>query len=374
MSTFSVHESSEGRFHVQGFGQAIAGPHGERTFNLVVINQNNKIVLTIENVTAQEMGIKKIGSDYMKDSYRITDFFLWSPDKKHILGRTRNAQNLIARATHKTIQTTEMPMAHRAPRGSWPNWDTPSDEQILRTLQEITPFVQFLDPKIIKEVVRQNLELAPLISALESQGVQMDAYFWDGTPCAFPGVRRFVGGAEKDYKRKIVPVGKRAELQAVFIDDNSYPKEIWSFLLRNRRFSKTNPDGYELAHLFIHKADSEIDIRMELTGTERYNHRISGFFSHAAGCAYIPKSLARVTDLSLRARKLIQQRCHQLYSEVCEILPPGVGYSAKSGDWDPKNFKWAKPISGTDLGLESFLKFRKIEMERLISEVNKSAA
>ena len=268
------------------------------------------------------------------------------------------------------------PARTTSPASLWPTWPKPNPEEIRKTLELIAPYIRFLHPRVIDAVVKQNSELTQVIDAMSESGIDVQSYYWDRCPTAFPGVRRSIGGSDKDLFKKVVPAERRKEKQALFIDDNNYAKQIWSILLTGREFRKKGPVGYELAHLFHHKKDKRFDIQAELKGMTPALDPIRGFFTSACGIAFVPTSLARATDLSLEARKVIQKFVVQKYSSVCQVLPPGVSMQTAATDWNPEEFKFdrlEKDTTDPEL-LRAFLAFRKMELFRLINRVAKSEA
>ena len=117
----------------------------------------------------------------------------------------------------------------------------------------MAPFVRFLDPGIVDAVVEDNRRFGGEWStSLEALGIDPAIYLWEGSPCAFPGVRRYAGSTEIAVFRKRVE-SSEAPPQCLSLDDNDYPKHLWSFVFTGRPFRKRGPDGYQLAHLFDHK-------------------------------------------------------------------------------------------------------------------------
>ncbi|MBK7892132.1 MAG: hypothetical protein IPJ84_15215 [Bdellovibrionales bacterium] len=233
-----------------------------------------------------------------------------------------------------------------------------------------------IDPRVVESIVRNNTLIQPFVESMREDGIRMDAYVWDNSPCLFPGIRRAVGGTDADLKKKVVPRHLRAEKQAIYIDDNSYAKQLWAFLLTNGNFANHGPIGYELAHLFHHKSDSDTDTSDEIDGLENREDPISGFFTAATSCAFIPKSLARVTDLNLSARRLIQRRVYELYQGACNPLPPGCSLKSDPADWHTSEFEWAPAVGYSESGtaLNALLKFRFDELQRLVENSNANAA
>ena len=117
----------------------------------------------------------------------------------------------------------------------------------------MAPFVRFLDPGIVGAVVEDNRRFGGEWStSLEAHGIDPAIYLWEGPPCAFPGVRRYAGSTEIAVFRKRAE-SSEAPPQCLSLDDNDYPKHLWSFVFTGKPFRKRGPDGYQLAHLFDHK-------------------------------------------------------------------------------------------------------------------------
>ena len=101
---------------------------------------------------------------------------------------------------------------------------------------------------------------------------------------------------------------KRAESseappQCLSLDDNDYPKHLWSFVFTGKPFRKRGPDGYQLAHLFDHK---EYGNRWcdELDAPPGVGEPVLpyGLFTSVANSVYAPGAFLRPTDLSPRLR------------------------------------------------------------------------
>ena len=115
------------------------------------------------------------------------------------------------------------------PRAGWPVWSQPSDEDLLKLAQAMAPFVRFLNPGIVYAVVEDNRRMAADWSVrLEAFGIDPTIYLWEGSPCAFPGVRRYAGSTETALFRqrttsdKVPPFfrGDRTSLTTEFEDEN----------------------------------------------------------------------------------------------------------------------------------------------------------
>ena len=249
---------------------------------------------------------------------------------------------------------------------SWPDWPQPSEAALLELAQILAPLVRFLDPEIVAAITGNNQQHRTEWSRrFREHGIDPEIYLWDGSPCAFPGVRRHAGSKEiSDFRRQSAPDAFPPHCLAV--DDNDYPKHLWAYVLTGRPFRKKGPDGYQLGHLVDHKEHGN-RWREELTllpGSDEPS-LLFGLFTSAANAAYFPAAFLRPTDFSFRLRSLLQRRATSLYSSVCRILPPGLETKpCDDGSWQLGQFDWAPPV-GPTTGLPAFLEFRHGRIEEL---------
>ncbi len=258
----------------------------------------------------------------------------------------------------------------------WPRWPTPTDEDLLELAIAMAPFVRFLDPGIVDAVVRDNRRNGDKWSAsLEKLEIDPFFYLWEGSPCAFPGVRRHAGRAEIEAFRKGAKAAK-AQPQCLALDDNDYPKHLWSFVFTGKPFRKRGPSGYQLAHLLDHK-DHGNRWRKELDHPPSHFPKpksFSGLFTSAANAAYAPGVFLRPTDLSPRLRQLIQRRAQQLYRDVCRLAPPPLEVKPNDDpEWDVGNFRWSAPVGDMEC-IEDFLEFRRNRVDKLIENGTAAAS
>ena len=251
----------------------------------------------------------------------------------------------------------------------WPAWPTPSDGDLLELARAMTPFVRFLDPGIVYAVTEDNRRMgADWSSRLEALGIDSAIYLWEGSPCAFPGVRRYAGSTENAVFRQRASADE-APAQCLALDDNDYPKHLWAFAFTGKPFRKRGPDGYQLAHLFDHKEHGnrwreELDI---LPSAEEPVLPY-GLFTSAANSAYVPGAFLRPTDFSPRLRSLVQRRALQLYGNICRIVPSPLAVKAcEDPNWALDNFRWSAPMGGMD-SVPDFLEFRRERMGELFDK------
>ena len=258
------------------------------------------------------------------------------------------------------------------PRAGWPVWPQPNDEDLLKLARAMAPFVRFLNPSIVYAVVEDNRRMGVDWSArLAAFGIDPTIYLWEGSPCAFPGVRRYAGSTEIAVFRQRA-TSDEVPPQCLVLDDNDYPKHLWAFVFTGKPFRKRGPDGYQLAHLFDHK-EYRNRWRDELDHLPGAKEPVLpyGLFTSAANSVYLPGAFLRPTDFSPRLRSLIQRRALQLYGKICRIVPPPLAVKpCEDETWALDNFLWSAPVGGMD-NVRDFLEFRH---QRMIGLIDKRCA
>ncbi len=243
-------------------------------------------------------------------------------------------------------------------------WDTPNEEDILQMAHVITQYTRFIHPDIVKIIVEDNEKMFPIWKPmLENFGVITDTYMWDKGTCLFPGIRRHEGASEIANKRT-----KSLDLDnenAIYLDDNDYPKHLWSFILFGKQFSKKGPIGYQLAHILDHKKNnnrlgSELGLDSDII--------LPGLFTAPTNTCYVPIELMKPTDGNEKLRNLLFLKAKDLYRDV-NILPNQYisRINNDSPKWDIKNFKWAEPVGNIN-HVEAFLAYRRKKMGDLFKK------
>ncbi|SRR6266545_3526847 len=254
----------------------------------------------------------------------------------------------------------------------WPAWETPGADAILTLAHMTTPYVRFLHPDIVAAIVEDTEHhRATWSAALQQRGISPDTYLWERGACGFPGIRRYAGSSEIAIHRKRMANDDAPLIGALKTDDNTFPKHLWSFMLRGRPFQQFGPDDYSLAHLLDHKDDKPAMDRLnqEIAHPEQLqlNTPIYGLFTSAANTVYLPRALIRPTDFNHALRTLIQRRAQQLYGAVCNLVPhPWVIRESAVSAWSLGAFTWAEPVGSLPY-LKQFLVFRHEQMARLLS-------
>jgi hypothetical protein len=268
------------------------------------------------------------------------------------------------------------PPPRRAPESlriasSWPEWKLPDNEELLQLAKITIPYIRFLHPDVVREVVEDNERRRKgWHDRLAEHHIEPSLYLWERSPSVFPGVRRYAGATEIAQYRRKRAVTAAGFTNALDVDDNDHPKAIWSFIFRGKPFQNLGPPGYSLAHLADHKHHKD-------RGQREFDYRntpaqpwqtLFGLFTSAANAVYTPDHLMRPTDFSFPLRNLIQRKAADLYGSFCNLLPPLWSIRAnESAAWSVDAFDWCKPV-GTSEHVPAFLKYRNEEMENLLSE------
>lgn len=281
-----------------------------------------------------------------------------------------NASNLQVECSPamQTATAQQLPPHTRVTPSAWPQWDIPKERDLLRLARITIPYVRFLHPDIVKAVADDNEQQRDKWEAgLRQHGVDPATYIWERSACAFPGVRRHAGSNEIALHSGRM-VTEQRPANALILDDNHYPKIVWSFVFRGRTFQNRGPEGYSLAHLADHKhyknrGYEEFDNRGEATGIPA----LFGLFTSVANTVYLPTGLIRPTDFDFALRNVLQRRAEELYKDCCNVLPPRLSIrAAQSEDWALDDFEWSEPV-GTLEHVSAFLSHRNAEMNKLLS-------
>jgi len=250
----------------------------------------------------------------------------------------------------------------------WPEWELPSDEEIYQLAQVATKYIRFLNPEIVGSITEDNAKHQEEWSdQLHARNVNPNLYLWEGSPCCFPGIRRYAGSEEISYFTKHTQIDIKNIPNAIKLDGNDFPKQIWSFIFRGQQFSKYGPNNYSLAHLIDHKeANNRMKEELAFINENKYVEPFYGLYTCASNTVYIPNSLIKPTDFNLKLRKLLFQKAEELYFNSCNIIPPFISIPKNSDSkWDIGQFQWSDCV-GTTNNLEVFIKYRKLIMDKLL--------
>ncbi len=260
--------------------------------------------------------------------------------------------------------------SRRKPGTAWPDWPQPDENDVLQLATVITPLVRFLHPQIVQRIVDDNgLNRSAWSTELERLGIDPDIYLWEGSPCAFPGVRRHAGSQEIAQFRKQASDSPERPADCLSLDDNDYPKHLWAYVFTGKPFRKQGPQGYQLAHLADHKAHNNRwreEFAAEPSNSPSNPPALFGLYTSPSNLAYIPSNFLKPTDFSGTLRALLLSRAYQLYGGVARLAPPPlVQRTEPNSKWHPDNFHWGECV-GTVEHVDAFLQYRNQVMEELI--------
>jgi hypothetical protein len=250
----------------------------------------------------------------------------------------------------------------------WPIWGHPNDEELYEVIKLTAKYTKFLNPEIVRAIVDDNRKHQVEWSGqLKGRNICPEIYLWENSPCAFPGVRRYAGSKEIAYFRNHTKLSKGDIEDAIRLDDNDFPKQIWSHIFIGNRFQKRGPEKYALAHLADHKEHNNrlfAEFHVKSTGRQ---HKLFGLFTCPSNTVYIPTSLLRPTDFSPAIRRLLISKAQDLYGSFCNILPPWINTFSAISNWDHTHFKWADPVGEIE-NIELFLEYRDKTMRSIFLE------
>lgn len=231
----------------------------------------------------------------------------------------------------------------------WPVWEMPSDDECYMLAQASTKYLKFLSPEIVEAVVRDNEDNREMFcDYLSEAGIDPELYLWEGSSCCFPGIRRYAGSAEISAHRGHARID--AIEDAIALDDNDFPKHIWSFVFRGQQFGKFGPKGYSLAHLVDHKKDqNRMPDEFDFARGYEYQKPFYGLYSCPSNTVYTPANLIRLTDFNTDIRNMLFRKVESLYKDVCNIVPSYAKVKeARAPRWELDEFEWTAPVGTMD--------------------------
>jgi hypothetical protein len=282
----------------------------------------------------------------------------------------RNGNNEVLR--ERSNVQREIKITIKKPIGKWPEWVLPSDEELYQLAQVATKYIRFLNPEIVGAIAEDNAKHQKEWSdKLESRSVNTSLYLWEGSSCCFPGIRRYAGSKEISYFTKHTQIDIKDIPNAIKLDGNDFPKQIWSFVFRGQQFNKYGPKNYSLAHLIDHKeSNNRMNEEVVFANENKYVEPFYGLYTCPSNTVYIPNSLIKPTDFNLKLRKLLFLKAEELYTNSCNILPPLITIPKNSDSiWNIDRFTWGECV-GTTQYLDSFLAYRYKMMNKLLLSVS----
>jgi len=251
---------------------------------------------------------------------------------------------------------------------NWPKWELPKENEVYQLAQIATKYIRFLNPIIIEKITKDNMKhYEEWRDYLIYKKINPELYLWDLSPCCFPGIRRYAGSKEIAYFRRQTEMKKHEILNALKLDDNDFPKQIWSFTFRGKKFGKFGPDDYSLAHLFDHKnSKNRMEEELVFPEDQKFKEAYFGLYTSPSNTVYIPNSLLKPTDFNLSLRGLLFQKAESLYKNYCNILPQHIKIPKTEDEkWNINKFQWGDCVGSLD-NINLFLTYRNNYMEKLL--------
>ena len=253
----------------------------------------------------------------------------------------------------------------------WPTWDNVSNEECIELARIIAKYVKFLHPNIIQCIVKDNESKRGFFEDyLSRNSIEPKLYLWDNSPCCFPGIRRHSGKQEiylfkekKSAKKKKIKIN-----DAIALDDNSFPKQIWSFVFRGVPFNNEGPFGYTLAHLIDHKKNNNrMKKEFEFAEDKLFEKPFYGLFTCASNTIYIPSNLVKPTDFNGKIRIWLIKKAFSLYGSVCNLVPPFAKLKENIDSQLDEIKLNQNCIDGELNNVDVFLKYREDKIKKVLS-------
>lgn len=200
-------------------------------------------------------------------------------------------------------------------------------------------------PEIVKRIVEANKGYKEEFGSFCPADLQFEDYFYEGSDCVFPGVRRCINGEKVGRWKNAVN-----RTDCTILNDNTFPRHLWVFLCTNRAFAggeggvyaSSGLNAFELAHIFSHKkGERTLEPKVFL----KFDKDISPYalFSGASNTVLIPKGIPKPTDKLDNIKIVFYKRHLDLYGDISAL--PGLS------DFDEKqvpewygSLKWLDPI------------------------------
>lgn len=252
-------------------------------------------------------------------------------------------------------------------------WPTVRPDDELTLVKLVVPYVRWIDQRVVSGISENNgRESKRIENILRAAGIKNpELYLWDGSACAYPGIRRKKGKHETAGS-----VGP----QSLILDKsgNKWGRKAWELTAATASGFTRLRKGYELVHLFPHKAYEWKNLLSLLPDEVRnvisadtiellLDHGLPGLFSNPANTCYLPAALVRPTDGNSLLRRVLWRQALELYGAK-SLLPPALAGPIKgwlASEEDPEGLIWNKDSHhGHGVGLEILLEDRNKHFQK----------
>ncbi|PWH10158.1 hypothetical protein DEJ39_07630 [Bacteroidetes bacterium SCGC AAA795-G10] len=225
--------------------------------------------------------------------------------------------------------------------GMFPNLTQEVEKELSFILGTVSHHIH---PDIVKYLVEANISLKEDFGQYSHEKLNIHEFFFDNSDCVFPGVRRPVNKETSGSKWK-----NNIYKDGTILNDNTYPRHIWSFLVNGKPYSSSNwkitgLNAFELAHIFGHKTDETGLEKMSFLNFEENKNPYS-LFTSASNVVLIPKGLTKPTDKNNSIKLCYYQRHLDLFGENFFHMS---GFKKELVPSWYKDIKWLDPILPLD--------------------------
>ncbi|WP_304142294.1 hypothetical protein [Mesoflavibacter zeaxanthinifaciens] len=218
-----------------------------------------------------------------------------------------------------------------------------------------------IHPEIVKYIAEKNIDFKKSFEEFCHPNLNFDDFFYQGSDCVFPGIRRPINSEKKHLKKWKNNI---YEKDGTIFNDNTYPRHLWTYLAVDKLYTgalwkESSLNQFELAHVFGHKED-ERELEKKVFENFDSSTKPYSLFTSASNVVLIPKGFAKPTDQMINVKKCFYKRHLDLYGN--NIIGIGEFNNSFVPDWyDQVECEWEKPILPLDwkLKIDNLLKYRE---------------
>ncbi len=220
-------------------------------------------------------------------------------------------------------------------------------EEVERELAIILGLVtHHIHPEIVKYISERNIDFKESFKGFCHPKLNFDDFFYEGSDCIFPGIRRPINIEKKHLKRWKNNI---YEKDGTIFNDNTYPRHLWTYLSLNKTYSsgswiQSGLNYFELAHVFGHK-ESERDLEKEVFENFDHSTKPYSLFTSASNVVLIPKGFAKPTDQMINVKKCFYKRHLNLYGN--NLIGIGESNNLFAPEWY-NDIEWKEPSLPTN--------------------------
>lgn len=243
-------------------------------------------------------------------------------------------------------------------------------EEVEKQLAHVLAKVSYhIHPLIIEKIVDDNYKFKFEFEKIAHSSLNPDDYFFEGSDCLFPGIRRSVNNEKIDnWKNKV------NDSDGSILNDNTYTRHLWTFLSCNKCYSSSTwkdsgLSSFELAHIFSHKKN---EIAFDISCFQNHNVNIKPYslFTSASNTVIIPKGLTKPTDKSKTIKLVFFKRHLDLYGNIIQLPHLKNLKEDLIPDWY-KEIEWVEPFLPEDWEerINNLLAYRKKVLKNKYQEI-----